>query len=330
MAEKMTYRLRMAGVLIAALLCLTGCGQLEIEERSFPLALAVTPAETQGSYDFTFFFEEMESAGSSLYHKDNVTVTASGYAQAYTKFGRMQPASPDDSHMQVILMSEELLQEQAFLDSFYNYAMKQHHFSWNTMVYLMENDTLEEEKLADHTGEHPGSYFMAMARSDEQEKTAGVPTLGDLYMERQNCEKVLLLPVLGDELPPYVDHYRLLVCGQEQQSVDPDTARLIQLLQGKLGRLQLELADGTMVELQEIRNRRSYLVQEDRWCVTIHAGAVVQNRLELSQREQKKIRQESIALLQKRLSPLTMWAPVKAADGQLVQPKYEIDLQMLE
>ena len=56
---------------MAALLAvfLTGCGQLEIEDRAFPLALAITPADQKGLYDFSFFFEEMDTEGSSLYHK---------------------------------------------------------------------------------------------------------------------------------------------------------------------------------------------------------------------------------------------------------------------
>lgn len=326
----MKNRQWIAGILCVIGIWLTGCGQLEIEERSFPLALAVGSGEDDGSYDFTFFFEEMESAGSSLYHKENVKVTAGGYPQAYTIFGRTQAAQPDDSHMQVILLSEELLDEQEFLDSFYSYAMKEHHFSWNTMVYLTRAGAALETELADHTGDHPGSYLRDMAQSDEQEKTAGVPTLGDLYMERQNREKVLLLPVLGSELPLHVDHYRLLVCGQVQGAVDPDTARLIQLLQGRLNKMQLELADGTVMELTGIRSGREYVSQSERWQVTIHMEAVAQNRLQLSEWERECLRQESLALLKERLSPLLQWAPIKDADGQLVQPRYVLDLQVLE
>lgn len=326
----MKNRQWMAGILCAIGIGLTGCGQLEIEERSFPLALAIEPGASDGSYDFTFFFEEMESAGSSLYHKENVRVTAGGYPQAYTTFGRTQAAQPDDSHMQVILLSEELLDEQEFLGFFYSYAMKEHHFSWNTMVYLTVADEKLAAELAEHTGDRPGSYLRDMAQSDEQEKTSGVPTLGDLYMECQNREKILLLPVLGGELPLHVDHYRLLVRGQARGSVDPDTARLIQLLQGKLKKMQLELADGTIMELNGIRSGREYVPQSGRWLVTIRMEAVAQNRLQLSEMERERLREESLELLKKRLSPLLQWASVKDADGQLVQPRYVLDLQVLE
>lgn len=330
MADKITRRWKAAGLLLAVSMCLNGCGQLEIEKRSFPLALAVSPAVGQDGYEFTFFFEEMESAGSSLYQKDNVTLTAAGYPQAYAMFGRLQAAQPDDSHMQTILLSESLAGDTQFLGSFYRYAMKEHHFSWNTIVYFTQSDSLDKEELADATGGHPGSYLMNMAQSDEQEKNAGVPTLGDLYMEQQNREKVLLLPVLGDHWPPHVDHYVVQSCGLPQQTVAPDTARLIQLLQGKLHKMQLGLADGTIVELSGIRSERRYLPQNGRWCVELHMDAVAQNRLQLSEQERARLQQESTDLLCKRLAPVTKWAQIRDSDGQLVQPQYMIDLQVLE
>lgn len=329
MADRIVRRCQITWLLLAVSMCLNGCGQLEIEKQSFPLALAIAPAAERGNYDFTFFFEEMESAGSSLYHKDNVTVTAAGYPQAYTIFGRSQAAQPDDSHLQVILLSEALMDDTEFLDSFYSYAMKEHHFSWNTIVYLTQAETLDAEKLTDDTGDHPGTYLMDMAQSDEQEKNAGVPTLGDLYMEQQNREKVLLLPVLGDQWPPYVDHYMVQNCGQVQDMVDPDAARLIQLLQGKLRKMQLELTDGTIVELSGIRSNRRYVPQTGRWLVELQMEAVAQNRLNLSEEEKMRLQQESIDLLCKRLAPFTGLAFIKDAKGELVQPQYVIDLQVL-
>ncbi len=330
MTDRITRRSLITGLLLAVSLCLNGCGQLEIEKRSFPLALAIAPAAEQGSYDFTFFFEEMESAGNSLYHKDNVTVTAAGYPQAYAIFGRSQAAQPDDSHMQVILLSEALAEDTEFLDSFYSYAMKEHHFSWNTIVYFTQADSLDKKELADDTGDHPGTYLMDMAQSDEQEKNASVSTLGDLYMERQNREKVLLLPVLGAQWPPYVDHYIVSDCGLPQETVTSDTARLIQLLQGKLRKMQLELTDGTIIELSGIRSGRRYMPRNGRWRVELQMEAVAQNRLQLSGQEKARLQQESTDLLCERLAPVAKWAWIKNADGQLVQPQYVIDLRILE
>lgn len=316
-------------LLLATGLC-TGCGQLEIEDRAFPLALAVAPAEQENLYEFSFFFEEMETEGSSLYHKEDAVVTAGGYPQAFTVFGRAQAAGLDDSHMQVILLAESLLRDTDFLESFYGYYIKEHHFSWNTMVYLLDDASIKPEELKESTGGRTGTYLRGMAESDEQEKTAGVPTLGDLYMEWNNRETILLLPVLSDSTPPSVDHYRMLVRGRLGEKLTADETRVLQFLWGDLKKMQLELSDGTVVRLEDIRRHGSYVSPDDIWQMTIHAECSVENRINLSAIEKDRIRRESERILRQQLERMEQWAPVKDAGGQLMSAEYEINMTWME
>lgn len=327
MGKKQTYRF--AGLLLLSV-CLSGCGQLEIENRAFPLALAVTPADQSGQYEFSFFFEEMDTEGSSLYHKEDASVTAAGYPQAFTLFGRTQPAGLDDSHMQVILLSERLLNDEPFLESFYQYFMKDHHFSWNTMVYLLDERSIAPEDLKESTGGRTGTYLRDMAQSDEQEKTAGVPTLGDLYKEWTNHERILLLPVLADHAPPSVDHYRMLVQGTPAEILSVDDARLLRFMSGDLKKMQLELSDGEVVELENIRSRRIYVAAYDIWQVTISAECEMQNRVKLSASERGRIMRESERLLSEQMGQVEQWASITDAHGQLVSPEYQIKLTWTE
>lgn len=315
-----------AGLLALLSVLLTGCGQMEIEDRAFPLALAVTPADQEGSYDFSFFFEEMDTEGSSLYHKEDALVTAAGYPQAFTLFGRTQPAGLDDSHMQVILLSEKLLGDEQFLESFYQYFMKEHHFSWNTMVYLLDEHSIAPEDLKESTGGRTGTYLRDMAQSDEQEKTAGVPTLGDLYMEWNNHEKILLLPVLADDAPPSVDHYRMLVQGVPGESLTVDEARLLQFLRGDLEKMQMELEDGTIVSLEDINERRTYVAAYEIWQVTISMECELENRVNISATERDRIMRESERVLREQIARVEQWAPVTAADGTPASPEYQIKM----
>lgn len=326
--KKQTYLF--AGFLILLSVCLCGCGQLEIEDRAFPLALAVTPADQSGQYEFSFFFEEMDTEGSSLYHKEDARVTAAGYPQAFTLFGRTQPAGLDDSHMQVILLSEKLLGDEQFLESFYQYFMKDHHFSWNTMVYLLDERSIAPEDLKESTGGRTGTYLRDMAQSDEQEKTAGVPTLGDLYKEWNNHEKILLLPVLADHAPPAVDHYRMLVQGTPGEILSVDGARLLRFMNGDLKKMQLELPDGAIISLENIRARRTYVPEYDIWQVTISAECEMQNRVKLSAAERERIIRASECLLSEQMGQVEQWAPIMDAHGRLVSPEYQIKLTWME
>lgn len=319
-----------AGLLVLLSVLLTGCGQLEIEDRAFPLALAVTPAEQEGLYDFAFFFEEMDTEGSSLYHKEDAVVTAAGYPQAFTLFGRTQPAGLDDSHMQVILLSEKLLSDDEFLESFYRYFMKEHHFSWNTMVYLLDEHSIAPENLKESTGGRTGTYLRDMAQSDEQEKTAGVPTLGDLYKEWNNRETILLLPVLADDAPPSVDHYRMLIQGIPGETLSVDDGRLLQFFRGDLKKMQLELSDGTIVSLENIKARRTYVPAYEIWQVKLSMECETENRVKMSAVERERITRESERVLREQLARVEQWAPVTDARGQLVPPEYQINLTWME
>lgn len=328
-AEKKQMRI-FAGLLALLSVCLTGCGRLEIEDRAFPLALAVTPAQQSGLYEFSFFFEEMDTEGSSLYHKEDAVVTAAGYPQAFTLFGRVQAAGLDDSHMQVILLSEKLLDDEDFLKSFYPYFLKEHHFSWNTMVYLLDEHSVAPEKLRESTGGRTGTYLRDMAQSDEQEKTASVPTLGDLYKEWNNRENILLLPVLAGDAPPSIDHYRMLVQGVPGETLSVDDARILQFLRGDLKKMQLQLSDGTVVSLEGIRLRRTYVPAYKIWQVKIFMECEIENRVQTPATERERIMGESERVLRKQIGRVEQWAPVMDANGQLVQSQYEINLTWME
>lgn len=312
---------------------MVGCGQLEIEDRAFPLALAISPADEEGLYEFSFFFEEVDASGEGMYHREDAVVTASGYPQAFTVFGREQAAQLDDSHMKTVLLSEELLDDEAFLGSFYHYFMKEDHFSWNTMVYLTDEHSAEPKKLKESTGGRLGTYLCDMAESDEQEKTASVPTLGDLYKEWNNHARVLLLPVLGTSGLPTVSHYRLLVQGEMGDAITVDAARLLQLLGGKLKKLQLELSDGTIVGMEEIHLKRELLSRRgeaERWQVTLCMECETENQVGLSDAAQRRLMAESESLLRERLDQVQTWAPITGADGSLLIPDYEIKLSWVE
>lgn len=320
----------LAGFLVILTGLLTGCGQLQIEDRAFPTALLIAPAQKNGMYEFSFFFEEMDTEGSSLYHKEDAVVTAAGYPQAFTLFGCTQAAGLDDSHMQVILLSEQLLDDVPFLESFYGCFQKEHHFSWNTMVYLTDEHSIAPEDLKESTGGRTGTYLRDMAQSDEQEKTASVPTLGDLYKEWNNREKILLLPVLADSRLPAVDHYRMLVRGEQGETLSVDEARLLQLLRGELKKMQLELTNGVVVGLENVRIRRTYVPAYDIRQVTLQAECKVENRVRLSETEREKIASESERVLWEQLQGVAQWAPVKDAQGELVLPEYQMNFTWME
>lgn len=320
-------------LLLIVSIFLVGCGQLEIEDRAFPLALSVEPAKEDGLYEFSFFFEDTGTGGSGLYHREDAVVKASGYPEAFTLFGREQAAQLDDSHMKVVLLAQELLWDREFLEAFYGYFMKDDHFSWNTMVYLTDDESAKPEELKERTGGRLGTYLLDMAESDEQERTAAVPTLGDLYKEWYNQAEVLLLPILGKSALPSVTRYRMLVQSEPGDEITMDTARLIQLLDGRLKKLQLQLEDGTVVGMEEIHLKQEYIGgrgENERWRVTVCMKCTLQNRVKVSAGERRRLMDESGRLLQEQLAQVQSFVPITGSQGQLLTPEYKIKMNWVE
>ena len=198
------------------------------------------------------------------------------------------------------------------------------------MVYLLDEASIAPEDLKESTGGRTGTYLRDMAQSDEQEKTAGVPTLGDLYMEWNNHEKILLLPILAGDAPPSVDHYRMLVKGVPGESLTVDETRMLQFLRGDLKKMQLQLSDGTIVSLESIRLRRTYVSAYEIWKVKISMECEIENRVQMPATERERIMGESERVLREQIGRVEQWAPVTDANGQLVQPEYEINLTWME
>jgi hypothetical protein len=189
---------RLALVLLTlCLLCLTGCSRLEIEDRAFPLALLICPADEDGMYDFYFFFEE--DSDESAYHQENTRIRARNYPQAYARFSTTRPSELDDTHMQVILLQQEIMQDFHFYCGFFTSFQTEQHFSWNTMIYLTDG-SLDVEQLEQATGGRPGTYLRDMAEHDAG-NTDAFPTLGDLFIEWNNGEGDLTIPLLGEHAP---------------------------------------------------------------------------------------------------------------------------------
>lgn len=61
-----------AFAIFLAVLCLGGCGNTELEERNFPLAVAVTG--TEENYQMAFGFEQLKDVADEKSEKENTSV----------------------------------------------------------------------------------------------------------------------------------------------------------------------------------------------------------------------------------------------------------------
>ena len=131
---------------------------------------------------------------------------------------------------------------------------------------------------------------------------------------------------MADDAPPSVDHYRMLVQGVPGESLTVDEARLLQFLRGDLEKMQMELEDGTIVSLEDINERRTYVAAYEIWQVTISMECELENRVNISATERDRIMRESERVLREQIARVEQWAPVTAADGTPASPEYQIKM----
>ena len=94
--------------------------------------------------------------------------------------------------------------------------------------------------------------------------------------------------------------------------------------------MQLQLSDGTIVSLESIRLRRTYVSAYEIWKVKISMECEIENRVQMPATERERIMGESERVLREQIGRVEQWAPVTDANGQLVQPEYEINLTWME
>lgn len=147
---------------------MTGCSTTELEERSFPMLVAVA--------------------------YENGTIQ---YKEAYPKedsMGKLGAKEKDYNHLKVLVLEEDLLEYPNAYEEIISEMAKEEVFPRNTYVCVMDDvdDLFEMEK---NISQDLGSYLEDYLKLHEAKKDR-LLTLGDLIDEQANQMFVLYLPYL--------------------------------------------------------------------------------------------------------------------------------------
>lgn len=246
-----------AGMLALVLLSgsvLTGCGTSELEERNFPIEIAV-----QDTDDFAQEFLDAKSAGSRTI---------------------------DYSHLKVIILSQAFVENATEMQEFVEVLEQKNEIPQN--VYLVVAKEAKELLNSKETlGESVGNYLEKMFENVSPVKKKEYPTLGMLYQERENRNETFFIPYVSEKDGELViDSYYVWRRGEAFGSVDSQTAMLSFFTQNQIDKYQLALEDGTVVSLSDAHNEISFAEQDGRKIVVasircngevVSAGTTAQN-----------------------------------------------------
>ena len=158
-------------VVLASVFFMTGCSTTELEERSFPMLVAIGVEDGNVTYKDAF-------------PKEDDT-------------GKLGAKEKDYNHLKVLVLEEDLLEQQKLYESTLNEIAEKEIFPRNTYVCVMD-DMDELFELEKEISQDLGTYLEEYLKSHEEKKDR-LLTLGDLLDEQANQLFVLYLPYLDVE-----------------------------------------------------------------------------------------------------------------------------------
>lgn len=158
-------------VIIPLLLFLTGCSTTELEERSFPMLVAVE------------------------YEDGNIR-----YRDAFPKeddTGRLGAKEKDYNHLKVFVFEEDFLEHKGAYETLVTELSEKEKFPRNTYVCVID-DVEELFEMEREISQDLGTYVEEYLKTHEENKSR-LLTLGDLIDEQANQTFVLYFPYLDVE-----------------------------------------------------------------------------------------------------------------------------------
>lgn len=164
-------RIKIVGLCVLLTFLMVGCSTTELEERSFPMLVAI----------------EYENGG----------VT---YKNAFPKeddMGKMGAKQKDYNHLKVLVLEDELLETKNAYESVISELAEKEIFPRNTYVCALDDveDLFEIEKKI---SQDLGTYLEEYLKLHEEDK-GRLLTLGDLIDEQANHSFILYMPYLDVE-----------------------------------------------------------------------------------------------------------------------------------
>lgn len=207
-------------VLFAVLL--SGCGTPELEDRNFPIEVAVTDPE-----HFNEEWLEVSEEGNRVV---------------------------DYSHLKLLILNEDFVENEKSMKELLDLLEKQNVVPRNTYVAVAE-DAEKIMEIGEVDGQSVGTYVEELFENVSEIDKEAYPTVGSLYQEQENRMETLFLPYLAEEDgKPVVDSYYVWKRGKPAGRTDTQTALLTFFTGNDMKKYTLSLDQEYEVELFDSHN----------------------------------------------------------------------------
>lgn len=172
-------------IMIASVcVCFIACSTTELEQRCFPMLVAVGYEDGKVTYGAAFSKEDTT--------KNNFLTAETAFGESKSKYEKRLNKDADYNHLKILVLESELLENPTAYGAMLDYLAETEDFPRNTYVCAAEDvdDLFELEK---NISQDLGTYLEEYLKQQEDKKER-LLTLGDLLDERVNQTFVLYMP----------------------------------------------------------------------------------------------------------------------------------------
>lgn len=251
---------------IFGMLLLGGCESVELEQRSFPLAVGIDLQESGGKADekkeeknlvVSFDFPDL----AQISEKGKTADTPMGMSLEGIDLYHVEKSYEnntnrilDYNHIKAVVLGEKLISDSKTLRSLL-LAWEQHESgARNISLFIGSDSAAEVLSLTEETEGSMGTYLEEMLESQKDFKQKKIATVGSLINQWHNHNELLLIPVLSEKgNRPAVSGYAAIQNFEYCGIISVEEAMQIFLCQNLLKTFICEPDENEAAEISNIR-----------------------------------------------------------------------------
>lgn len=226
-------------VVLSPWLC--GCRTVQLEDRGFPLVLAIDKGQ-EGiilSYDFS--------------DKESFSVEGEKYEQAQKAYENNTNQVLDYNHLKAIILSMDFLRDPQAMRELLGWLEGEEVVARNTCLFAAKDSGAEILTLKETLEESVGTYLEQMVETQKDYKDQKVVTIGDAMNQWHNRNELLLIPVLENQGGvPAITSYAALDAFSCRGRISVKAAMAAFLCQNQMESMTFETKQGQVFTLENL------------------------------------------------------------------------------
>lgn len=278
-------------VMIMSIVC--GCNNRELEERGFPLAIAIDKSEK--GMIVSFEIPDLSSSNQEknpIAEEQSFSVEAGAYYEAQKAYENNSNRVLDYNHLKAIIISQDFMEDTKALRELLSWLEQEQIVARNTCLFTTKDQAATILTLTEKTGGSVGNYLQQMVETQDNLKVNEITTIGSLMNQWHNQNELLLIPLLinqGDI--PVITEYMVMNAFYYKGSISAEDAMKVFLCQEQVNSFLYYLKSGEILEIEDIQ--RSVEIVDNEEKIDMYIMLTGQAKLK-KEGEQKKLSKERI------------------------------------